>query len=64
MKDGLYYATQFRDNKLNGTEWIDERAQQVKKLNPFVDWDGEAAKQQYEARGAETAPFFWVCLFL
>lgn len=62
MKDGLYYATQFRDKKLSVTEWIDERTQQVKKLNPelnaFVDWDAEAAKQQYEARGAETGPFF------
>ncbi|MBO0468095.1 amidase [Enterococcus plantarum] len=62
MKDGLYYATQFRDKKLSVTEWIDEREQQVKKINPelnaFVDWDTEAAKQQYEARGAETGPFF------
>ncbi|OJG66127.1 glutamyl-tRNA(Gln) amidotransferase, A subunit [Enterococcus moraviensis] len=62
MKDGLYYATQFRDKKLSVAEWIDERAQQVKMLNPklnaFVDWDAESAKKQYEARGAETGPFF------
>lgn len=62
MKDGLYYATQFREKKLSVLEWIDERAQQVKKLNPelnaFVDWDAESAKKQYEARGAETGPFF------
>ncbi len=62
MKDGLYYATQFREKKRSVTEWIDERAQQVKKLNPelnaFVDWDAKAAKKQYEAKGAETGPFF------
>lgn len=62
MKDGLYYATQFKDKKLSVTEWIDERAQQVKKLNPelnaFVDWDVESAKRQYQARGAENGPFF------
>lgn len=62
MKDGLYYAAQFRDKKLSVAEWIDERAQQVKKLNPelnaFIDWDAESAKKQYEARGAETGPFF------
>ncbi|WP_206911718.1 amidase [Enterococcus sp. DIV0840] len=62
MKDGLYYATQFREKKLSVIEWIDARAQQVKKLNPelnaFVDWDVKAAKKQYEARGAETGPFF------
>lgn len=62
MKDGLYYATQFRDKKRSVTEWIDERAQQVKNRNPelnaIVDWDAEAAKKQYEARGAETGPFF------
>ncbi|MEI5995113.1 amidase [Candidatus Enterococcus mansonii] len=62
MKDGLYYATQFQAKKLSVTEWIDERAQQVKKLNPelnaFVDWDAEAAKRQYKSKGAESGPFF------
>lgn len=62
MKDGLYYTAQFRDKKLSVTEWIDERAQQVKKLNPklnaFVDWDAESAKKQYEERGADRGPFF------
>ncbi|WP_348920520.1 amidase [Enterococcus rotai] len=62
MKDGLYYATQFREKKLSVLEWIDERAQQVKKLNPelnaFVDWDAESAKKQYEVQGADNGPFF------
>lgn len=62
MKDGLYYAAQFQAKKLSVTEWIDEREQLVKKLNPklnaFVDWDANAAKKQYEVQGAETGPFF------
>ncbi|WP_375179521.1 amidase [Enterococcus rotai] len=62
MKDGLYYATQFRDKKLSVLEWIDEREQQVKKINPelnaFVDWDAESAKKQYEVQGADNGPFF------
>ncbi|MGX7244392.1 amidase [Enterococcus quebecensis] len=62
MKDGLYYATQFREKKLSVTEWIDDREKQVKQLNPelnaFVDWDAVAAKRQYESKGAGKGPFF------
>lgn len=62
MKDGLYYAAQFRDKKLSVKEWIDEREQQVKKLNPelnaFVDWDAQAAKKQFDSTGAMKGPFF------
>ncbi|MGG5341430.1 amidase [Enterococcus sp. AZ192] len=61
MKDGLYYAKQFREKKLSVTEWIDERDQQVKKLNPdlnaFVDWDAEAAKKHFETTQIADGPF-------
>jgi amidase len=59
MKDGLYYATQFRDKKLSVTEWIDDREQQLNpELNAFVDWDAEAAKKQYKANDRQNGPFF------
>lgn len=61
MKDGLYYAAQFREKKLSVTEWIEDREQKLKQLNPklnaFVDWDAALAKKQYEAMKISNAPF-------
>lgn len=62
MKDGLYYASQFKEKKMSVTEWIDDREQKLKQLNPklnaFVDWDASAAKKQYESIEVSKGPFY------
>ncbi|MDA9470061.1 amidase [Enterococcus sp. 5H] len=62
MKDGLYYASQFKEKKMSVTEWIDDREQKLKQLNPklnaFVDWDASAAKRQYESMEVSKGPFY------